>query len=378
MRTFRIRTNAFISKAFNLPVIEKSRLPWVDYLRGISILLVVYRHVLLGIERSGVYVSSYLMTANMIFYSFRIPLFFILSGIFLNMSLKKRSIKQYISNKFETLLYPYFIWATLQITIQIFMSSFTNAQRTWIDYTYLFYQPRELDQFWYLPALFNVSMFYSLIKHYFKPTIFIQIVLGLVFYFLSSHVQQISILSDWMLFYFFFALGDLVSKLFFKDNFQKVLKSPFTFLAVIPLFILTQMYFINHDIDSTSTDFYIQSQFIIIAVIGCFSMFVVAFLVQRLNILTFLRIIGYHSLYIYVMHVMIAASVRIILTRVFGVENAEVLLITGIFFGITASIIIYNIFIRNGIFWFLFTYKKPKSKPSATTIKDMPPAAIAS
>ncbi|MGN6618627.1 MAG: acyltransferase family protein, partial [Ilyomonas sp.] len=287
MRTFRIRTNAFISKAFNLPVIEKSRLPWVDYLRGISILLVVYRHVLLGIERSGVYVSSYLMTANMIFYSFRIPLFFILSGIFLNMSLKKRSIKQYISNKFETLLYPYFIWATLQITIQIFMSSFTNAQRTWIDYSYLFYQPRELDQFWYLPALFNVSMFYSLIKHYFKPTIFIQIVLGLVFYFLSSHVQQISILSDWMLFYFFFALGDLVSKLFFKDNFQKVLKSPFTFLAVIPLFILTQMYFINHDIDSTSTDFYIQSQFIIIAVIGCFSMFVVAFLVQRLNILTF-------------------------------------------------------------------------------------------
>jgi hypothetical protein len=191
-------------------------------------------------------------------------------------------------------------------------------------------------------------------------------------------VQQISILSDWMMFYFFFALGDLVSKLFFKDNFQKVLKSPYTFLATIPLFIISQMYFINHDIDSTSTHFLIQSQFIIIAVIGCFSMFVLAFLVQRLNILAFLRIVGYHSLYIYVMHVMIAACARIVLTKFFGIYNTEVLLLTGIFFGVTASIILYNIFIRNGIFWFLFTYKKPKSKPPATTVKKMPPAAIAS
>jgi uncharacterized membrane protein YcfT len=80
----------WISKAFNLPALKKSRLHWVDYLKGIAIILVVYRHSLLGIERSGAYVPHYLVNANMIFYSFRMPLFFILSGIFVSRRWQKK------------------------------------------------------------------------------------------------------------------------------------------------------------------------------------------------------------------------------------------------------------------------------------------------
>jgi peptidoglycan/LPS O-acetylase OafA/YrhL len=43
-------------RAFNTPILQKKRLEWVDYLRGIAIVLVVYRHALLGIERSHVVV----------------------------------------------------------------------------------------------------------------------------------------------------------------------------------------------------------------------------------------------------------------------------------------------------------------------------------
>ena len=35
----------WLAKAFNTSLLQKSRLPWVDYLKGIAILLVVYRHV---------------------------------------------------------------------------------------------------------------------------------------------------------------------------------------------------------------------------------------------------------------------------------------------------------------------------------------------
>lgn len=378
MKTLRTKTEELISKAFNLPAIERSRLPWVDYLRGISIILIAYRHVLIGIDRSGLYVPPYLMTANMIFFSFRLPLFFILSGIFLNASLKKRTIKQFIENKFEVLLYPYFVWAALQITIQIATSSFTNANRSWVDYTYLFYQPRELDQFWYLPALFNVTMIYLFVKKYLKPPVVVQYLIGLFFYFLSPHVQEISILSDWMLYYFFFAIGDSISSLFFKTSWQKVFQNPYTLLAVTPLFVGSQMYFLSQNLDSASADMIVQTKFIVIALIGCVSMFVLAFRVQALNIFPFLRVFGYHSLYIYIMHVMITAFVRIVLTTFFGIHNAEILLITGMAIGVTFSIAIYNLFIRNGIAWFLFTYKKPKSKPPTTSLKDLAPAAIAS
>src|SRR5215213_1949504 len=118
---------ALYSKAFNLPVLQKSRLQWVDYLKGIAILMVVYRHVLLGIERSNIHISESLMNANMIFYSFRMPLFFILSGMFISSSIAKRTLKQLVNIKFENLLYPYLIWAFIHVSLQILMGGFTNS-----------------------------------------------------------------------------------------------------------------------------------------------------------------------------------------------------------------------------------------------------------
>src|ERR1700738_2093896 len=107
------------AKAFNTAILEKSRLAWVDYLRGLTILLVVYRHVLVGLERSNLKIPEALVKANMIFYSFRMPLFFILSGIFINSSIARRPLKKLIFIKFENLLYPYFIWSFIQVTLQI-------------------------------------------------------------------------------------------------------------------------------------------------------------------------------------------------------------------------------------------------------------------
>src|SRR5450631_3856954 len=99
----------WVAKAFNTSILQRSRLAWVDYLKGIAILLVVYRHVLIGIQLSGITIPTILVNANMVFYSFRMPLFFILSGIFIGGSLARRSLKQLIGIKFENLLYPYLI-----------------------------------------------------------------------------------------------------------------------------------------------------------------------------------------------------------------------------------------------------------------------------
>ena len=78
---------ALLARLFNTSILTKSRYPWVDYLRGIAIMLVVYRHVLIGIQRSNLSVPQVLEDANMLFFSFRMPLFFILSGIFISGSI---------------------------------------------------------------------------------------------------------------------------------------------------------------------------------------------------------------------------------------------------------------------------------------------------
>jgi fucose 4-O-acetylase-like acetyltransferase len=371
--SFKIKN--FFSKAFNLPMLEKSRMQWVDYLRGIAIVLVVYRHVLLGIQDSGIATPKGLETANMIFFSFRMPLFFVLSGIFISGSLKKRTIKQFVTDKFEGLMYPYFIWVFIQITLQVLLSKYTNASRSFVDYSYIFYQPAKLDQFWYLPALFNATIVYVLIKEKLKASWWMQLIIGVAFYYLSPHLQFSSMLADWMEFYIFFAIGDIISILFFQPITQNFLKSPYTLLFLIPVFAITQYLYLAHvqPFDPLMRGHII---FILVALIGCLSMTVLAFRLQAWQILKFLRVLGFHSLYIYVMHVMIAALTRSVLTRFFGIHNPEILLPLGIFFGVTIPVMVYNLFIHDNFFWFLFLFRKKKK--TSTILKEQTTSTVLS
>jgi fucose 4-O-acetylase-like acetyltransferase len=370
----------WLSRAFNTSVLQKSRMAWVDYLRGIAILLVVYRHVLLGILASGMVLPSAWLDANIMFFSFRMPLFFILSGIFINGSLAKKSLRQLIYIKFENLLYPYFIWSFLQITLQILAGHWTNAQRGLIDYTYIFYQPKKLDQFWYLPALFNSTVIYLLIRTKLKLQGWMQIGLGLIFYFLSPFCRSVSMMSDWMEFYIFFAIGDTVSAFFFREKVQAFLKNPYALLCMLPVFLASQVYYLYLYHISPNNDVNLAF-FLVIALTGCLTMCMLAFRLQHWNILRFLRILGYHSLYIYVMHVIVAAFVRVILTKVFGIHQPVALLFIGIALAATIPVIIYNLFIFEKPLWFLFTLqrkkdKRPSDKETAANIRIAVPGKL--
>lgn len=387
MKANQERIRGWWARAFNTSILERRRLEWVDYLRGIAILLIVYRHVLIGIQRGNIAVPQILVDANMIFYSFRMPLFFILSGIFIGKSMAKKPVGQLIGIKFEKLFYPYLIWAFIQITLQIALSSRTNSNRTLADYGYIFYQPRTLDQFWYLPALFNVTVLYILLKAKLRLSNGIQLGLGLVLYFISPYFQSVSMVSDWMAFYFFFALGDAISNLFFSNRVQKMFNNPAPLLLIIPLFIFAQKYYLEHDLGNfavtnnahMSRPDYIhhirdQIEFLFIALIGCLSMFILAFRLQSWKVLPFLRILGYHSLYIYVMHVIITAFTRLSLIVFFGITNPVVLLCISIFFGVTIPIMFYNLLIKDNILWFLFSYHKRKRAVAPPPVPPAPPA----
>lgn len=379
--------------AFNLSILEKKRLPWVDYIRGIAIVLVVYRHALVGIERSKIETPEILTDANMIFYSFRMPLFFILSGIFISKSLAKKSIKTLFQIRFETLLYPYLIWAFIQVTLQIVFGQFTNSHRGLVDYTYIFYHPRYLDQFWYLPALFNATMVYLLIQTKFKPKIWYQLSFGLLLYFISPFFQQVSMISDWMEFYIFFVIGDAVSQLIFKESVQRYFSHVPSFILIIPLFIVAQVFYLKHDIGENTLLTNLQEikanylnhiagqiKFLFIALVGCITMFHLAFLMQRFKLLSFLRVLGYHSLYIYVMHVIVTGFVRMVFPPMLGIYNPAIILFSGIFLGILIPIIVYNTLIKNNAGWFLFSFKKKKTGtlvPSKAT-KEIRRSVIAS
>ena len=78
-------------------VLSESRYAWIDYAKGICIILVTFRHVQEGLHPAGaLYPYPALKFADVFFFSFRMPLFFIVSGIFLGGTLRKKSVADYI------------------------------------------------------------------------------------------------------------------------------------------------------------------------------------------------------------------------------------------------------------------------------------------
>lgn len=272
------------------------------------------------------------------------PLFFVISGIFIERSLSKKSTWQFAESKFNTILYPYFIWATIQVTLQIFLSRFTNADRGWIDYLYILIHPREIDQFWFLYALFNCTVLFALLSKYLSANRWHHLVLSLVFYYLSRFIQEYSLIHDLLYYYIFLVIGILVSQFILKKGNFALLSSLPLFLLMLPVFLVTQWYWLNTpDIN--------PFLFALVALIGCFFMLNVSFILHRKNRLKILRVVGYHSLYVYILHVMVTSAVRILAIKI-GYTYTPVLLVINIILGTFIPIIFYNFLYNRGLYFF--------------------------
>lgn len=371
----------WVSRAFNSSVIEKDRFLWVDYLRGIIIILVVYHHAFLGMVKNGISVPQSIVDANMAAYSFRMPLFFIFSGIFTGLSLSYKPLKDILWNKFNILFYPYVVWCIIQITLQIIFSQYTTSNGGYRDYLNILYQPKALAHFWYLPALFNATMIFALIKNKLRIKTGQHLLLGLLFFLVAPFINEISMISNWMRFYIFLVIGDAITPFILRKEIQVQLKKPYYFLVIIPIFVLAQLYYFNvigvRSLENDSSTLQInyaiytfrQLGFLIISLIGCITFALLSFLIEKWNRLKWLRVIGYHSLYIYIMHVIIVAFARTVLVNVFETDNYLVVLLVSISFGVTVPILFYNL-IGKKYLWFLFSTEKKQVRDRSRLNKD--------
>jgi fucose 4-O-acetylase-like acetyltransferase len=350
-----------------LPNIKGNRLAWIDYARGIAIILVLYRHIFEGISRSGVEAAKYswLEHANIIFYSFRMPLFFILSGVFIGKSLAKRGVKNLIVNKASILLYPYLLWSVIQITLQMALGGYVNANRSWIDYMYVLFYPRMIDQFWYLYALFNVTVIYILTREKLHFKVWHQLIIGFILYLFSSyssvHHMDLGFIYDICHFYMFFAIGELIADKILDSTKYPTYSSWTLFICLLPFFAIGQYYFLDTNLNMKDNLFVEEHQpllFAMIALVGCAFMINISFILQRYDSFKLLRVAGFHSLYIYVSHVLVASAVRMVLVKVFGLTWLPALLVICLCFAVVIPILLYKFAMRIGAWW-LYSLERP-------------------
>ncbi len=114
------------------------RLYWMDFVRGVAILLVAIAHCATVMGMHGVEPSRFVLWFSSAVAPFRMPLLLFTSGFLLHRSLSK-PLNVYINGKLRTLLWPWAVWSLVMYVVllpeileeQLSLSWFLSGTHTW-------------------------------------------------------------------------------------------------------------------------------------------------------------------------------------------------------------------------------------------------------
>jgi fucose 4-O-acetylase-like acetyltransferase len=356
----------FNSKA----ILGEHRTQWIDYDKGISIILVGYGHAFAVLQGHGTSFENYpfLNYIGVFLYGFRMPLFFIISGMLLGKSLQRKGVRGYLYNRVNNILHPLLVWGIIEITIKLASAGEIPSLRILLaDYLNLLIDPRKTGVFWYLNALFCIGIIYSIVKTKLALNTSHQLVVGLLFFCLSAYIHingySAGFLTDIFEYYLFFAIGDYISKLMLSEKGKAYFTSPRLYIPLFLVFVTLQYYATQINLGSGSAGMvYVEKRlpflFLAQALLGCAISVSFSFMLEKHKKLVFLRVVGFHSLFIYCMQIIVMNFSRIALVNQLGIKEVLILFPLIWFLGIAIPIITYNCCIRWRLWW-LFTLRRP-------------------
>lgn len=347
-----------------------NRNEWVDYAKGFGIVLVVYGHISRGLYNSGIISDTkWFHFIDSLIYSFHMPLFFFLSGLFLMKSFQVRGLPSFIFNKVDTILYPYIIWSIIQGLTEFLLSKYTNGNVRLSDVFGLLWHPRA--QFWFLYSLFLNFILISLIltlKEKLKiNTTFVIVfsfLLSIFIYLAFSNVLDTNPLNC-IVHNAVFILSGLVFSYYRLDI--KIQKNTVFFATSFIVPFIFQIIYIFENV----MGYKFNVLALIFSLIGTGVIVALCIALSKLDkafIKKLLCFLGSYSMPIYLMHVLVGSGVRIFMSKILGVYNVGIHLFLGIVLGILMPILFYKFFKKmhihlfslNGVFSLenLFSRKK--------------------
>jgi len=336
-------------------------------------MLVGYSHCLSALEGHATDMNAYPLFSyfGTFFYGFRMPLFFIISGLLVGRSLRKKGLNKYVGDRTNNILFPLLVWGFIEITFQIISARLTpfstHEDVSPMKYLKLITSPRETGHFWYLNALFCIGVIYAILKAIFKLKPYIQVILGLILFAQSAYLNMNDIyagfLTDVFEYYIFFALGDLISNVMLDERNIQRLSTWKLFFPLLIAFVIIQYFFTQINLKpSVYGNRFVEQKmpffFLYEALVGCATSVSFSFLLQKHKLFTWIRIVGYHSLFIYCMQIIVMALARIFFQNFLNISYTPALIILVWVSGIILPIFFYNFCLRFNLWW-LFTYKKP-------------------
>jgi fucose 4-O-acetylase-like acetyltransferase len=169
-------------RANSVQPVAATRESWIDVAKGWGILLVVLGHALRGLQNVQLLpTEGWSHALDAWIYSFHMPLFFLLSGFFMEKAVQ-RPLDRALKDRAKTLLWPYLVWSVLQTLVQIRMSRYTSSSYDWTAMIGILWKP--VMQFWFLYVLLLLSLLWLGLRRAGVPA------LGLLAIALILHLTQ--------------------------------------------------------------------------------------------------------------------------------------------------------------------------------------------
>jgi uncharacterized membrane protein YcfT len=298
---------------------KKLRIDWVDYSKGICIVLVVMMHTTLGVEKS-IGAQTWLHPFIEWAHPFRMPDFFLISGLFLANRIN-RTWSEFLDSKVLHFTYFYILWMSIQFLLRSVDLSQTHSKiELFNSYLLGFIEPYGTLWFIYLLAIF------------FAFTKFTKLVPPPIMFALAAVLEAAPIATGWTVIdefssrYIYFYAGYWMAKHVFAFAEIMIEQKLSTLMSGLILWGYTNYIFVQFGLAQ------LPIISLMLGFVGAAAVIISGVLLAKTHFAEFIQYCGANSIVIYLSFSLFMASSRsLILKSIQGMDlGLASLLITGI------------------------------------------------
>lgn len=331
-----------------------NRVDWVDYAKGFCIILVVMMHSTLGVQADAGQ-TGWLGYAVEFSKPFRMPDFFMISGLFLGLAINKPWVR-YIDRKVIHFFYFYILWVTIQFAFKapIWFGQGADIPELLSRYATAFVEPFGTLWFIYILPIFFIAT--RLLK---SVPWWLMILAAALLQILPIHVGYTAV-DEFASRYVFFLGGYLFANNIFKMADWIKQNASISILGLSIWAIVNGVFvfagapeFIAKNINvATLADLPIIS--LCLGALGGLAVIAVATLLSKLTWMSFLNFLGRNSIVIYLAFFLPMAISRMLLLKYAPFLDIGSISALVTIAGIVGPVILYSIVQYTGLGRFLF------------------------
>jgi uncharacterized membrane protein YcfT len=310
------------------------RVDWVDYAKGICIVMVVMMHSVLGVEAAAGE-TGFMHLLVMFAKPFRMPDFFLISGLFLSVVID-RDWRTYLDRKVVHFLYFYVLWVTIQFG---FKAPSFAAETGWAHVGFM-YLESFIEPFGTLWFIYLLPVFFVVTKASRKmPPPMIWCVAALLE---TAHVATSwTVIDEFCARFVYFYSGYWFASYVFAMS-DRARAQPALALAGLAAWAL---------INGSLVKFGFSERPLIsllLGLSGACAIITLGTLLARAHWLNFLRFCGEHSIVIYLAFFLPMAATRTLLLRTGLIHDIGTISLVVTVVGVAGSIAIWRIALKTG------------------------------